>query len=116
MRRRNTVLQGLEHLRQVAPALTLGQILVLLYIADEEDPLPLIDIRWRANLPAVQVWRHAQALAKEGLVSLGRWKMGAIVAAQLSPAGEQLRAELDDIILRSDPIQPALAPRAHQAA
>ncbi len=116
MRRRNAVLQGLEHLRQTAPALTLGQILVLLYIADEEDPLPLIDIRWRANLSAIQVWRHAQVLAKAGLISLSRWKMGAIVAAKLSPAGEGLRAELDEIILRSDPIQSDLPMRTHQAA
>lgn len=107
MRRRSAVLEALELLRERAPTLTLAQIMVFLYVADEDEAVPLLDLQGRAEMSSVQAWRNVQALAGEGLVQVGRWKMGSITAAELTPAGHELAARLDTMIHEASPIAAA---------
>ena len=123
MRRRSAILEGLELLREAAPTLSLAQIITFLHIADEEDPLPLPDLQHRAMVSSVQAWRNVQALTKpqpgqaEGLVILGRWKMGAITAVRLSATGEQICQALDEIVRAARPIaDPGERPARENAA
>lgn len=109
MRQRSSILEGLELIRRRAPGLTLAQIVVFLYIADEDEAIPMPDLQPRADMTGVQAWRNVQALADEGLVQVGRWKMGAITAVELTAAGQALAAELDQIVRRATPVQPVAA-------
>ncbi|MDP3853696.1 hypothetical protein [Phenylobacterium sp.] len=104
MRRRSAVLEALELLRERAPTLSLAQIMVFLYVADEDEALPLLDLQRRAEMSAVQAWRNVRALAGEDLVQVRRWKMGSITAAELTPAGRDLAARLDAMIADASPI------------
>ncbi len=111
MRRRNALLEAMELLRSVNPDFTVNQIVALFYIADEEEPLPLPDLRRRAGMSNDGVWKSVQALTEiedsqgEVLVNVDRWAMRAIVAAELGPAGRRLRVTLDQIIREAAPIQ-----------
>jgi hypothetical protein len=110
MRRRNALLEAMELLRSVNPDFTVNQIVALLYIADEEEPLPLPDLRRRAGMSNDGAWKSVQALTEiedpqgEVLVSVDRWAMRAIVAAELGPAGRRIRTSLDQIIQEAAPI------------
>ncbi len=120
MRRRNALLEAMELLRSVNPDFTVSQIVALLYVADEDTPLPLPDLRRRAGMTNDGAWKAVQALTEiedpdgEVLVTVDRWAMRAIVAAELGPAGQKLRAALDEIISEAAPIveEPALRGRA----
>lgn len=110
MRRRNALLEAMELLRRVNPDFTVGQLLALLYIADEDEPVPLPDLRRRAGMTSDGAWKTVQALTEiedpdgDTLVTVDRWAMRAIVAAELGPAGRRLRAALDEIIADAAPI------------
>jgi hypothetical protein len=110
MRRRNALLEAMEVLRGVNPEFTVSQIIALLYIADEDEPVPLPDLRRRAGMSNDGIWKTVQALTEiedsEGqpLVTVERWAMRAIVAAELGEAGRRLRRVLDEIILEAAPI------------
>lgn len=104
MRRRSAILEALELLREVAPTLTLAQIVTFLHIADEDESVPMIDLQRRTETSSVQTWRNVQALANLGLVQVGRWKMGSISAAELSLAGQDLAARLDAMVRAASPI------------
>lgn len=110
MRRRNALLEAMELLRGVNPDFTVSQVIVLLYIADEDEPVPLPDLRRRAGMSNDGIWKTVQALTEiedpEGdvLVTVDRWAMRAIVAAELGEAGRRLRAALDEIIAEAAPI------------
>lgn len=110
MRRRNALLEAMELLRGVNPDFTVSQVIALLYIADEDEPVPLPDLRRRAGMSNDGIWKTVQALteieAPEGevLVTVDRWAMRAIVAAELGEAGRRLRAALDEIIAEAAPI------------
>ena len=110
MRKRSALLEALELLRETDPGLTLTQIMALLYVADEEDPLPLPDLQRRMDVTANHAWRTAQALAAgeacPPLVVRERWKASTASALRLSPAGLRLRTELDQIIEAARPISP----------
>jgi hypothetical protein len=121
MRQRNALLEAMELLRSVNPDFTVNQIVALLYIADEEEPLPLPDLRRRAGMSNDGAWKSVQALTEiedpqgEVLVSVDRWAMRAIVAAELAPAGRRIRAALDQIIHEAAPIQAAGTDATSQA-
>lgn len=110
MRRRNALLEAMELLRGVNPDFTVSQIMALLYVADEDTPLPLPDLRRRAGMTNDGAWKAVQALTEiedpdgDVLVTVDRWAMRAIVAAELGPAGQKLRAALDEIISEATPI------------
>lgn len=112
MRKRNALLEALELLRSLNADFTINQLIALLYVADEEDPLPLPDLRRRAGLTSDAAWKSVQALADlesetfegERLVAVERWTMGSIVAARLQGAGTRLAAQLDQIIRDANPI------------
>ena len=110
MRQRNALLEAMELLRSINPDFTVNQIVALLYIADEEEPLPLPDLRRRAGMSNDGAWKSVQALTEiedaqgEVLVNVDRWAMRAIVAAELGPAGRRLRGALDQIIQEAAPI------------
>lgn len=110
MRQRNALLEAMELLRSISPDFTVNQIVALLYIADEEEPLPLPDLRRRAGMSNDGAWKSVQALTEiedaqgEVLVNVDRWAMRAIVAAELGPAGRRLRGALDQIIQEAAPI------------
>lgn len=110
MRRRNALLEAMELLRGVNPDFTVSQLIALLYIADEDEPVPLPDLRRRAGMSNDGIWKTVQALTEiedpEGnaLVIVDRWAMRAIVAAELGEAGRRLRAALDEIIAEAAPI------------
>lgn len=104
MRRRSAILEALELLREVAPTLTLAQIVTFLHIADEDESVPMIDLQRRTHTSAVQTWRNVQALTTLGLIQVGRWKMGSVTAAELSLAGQDLAARLDAMIRDASPI------------
>lgn len=117
MRTRNAILDAMELLRDAHPTLTLAQIIAFLHVADEDDDeaTPLPDLQFRAELSPVQAWRAVKALeADDGLVVLTRWKSRNILAVGLSPAGRALRARLDAILRRAEPIvtRPAKADAA----
>lgn len=112
MRRRSALLEALELLRETNPGFTLTQVMALLYVADEGEPLPLPDLQWRMSITANHAWRTAQALTSgddglEPLVSSARWKVGTTSALSLSPTGERLCARLDDILSEASPIASA---------
>lgn len=106
LRTRNAILDAMELLRDAHPTLTLAQIVAFLYVADEDDEAtPLSDLQFRAGLSPVQAWRAAKALeGDDGLVVLTRWKSRNTLAVGLSPAGRELRARLDAILRRAEPI------------
>jgi hypothetical protein len=110
MRKRSALLEAMELLRGVNPDFTVNQIVALLYIADEDEPVPLPDLRRRAGMSSDGAWKTVQALTEiedpEGdvLVTVDRWAMRAIVAAELGEAGRRLRAALDGIIAEATPI------------
>lgn len=104
------MLEAMELLRGVNPDFTVSQIVALLYIADEDEPVPLPDLRRRAGMSNDGIWKTVQALTEiEGpdgqvLVTVDRWAMRTIVAAELGEAGRRLRSALDEIILEAAPI------------
>jgi hypothetical protein len=110
MRRRNALLEAMELLRGVNPDFTVSQLIALLYIADEDEPVPLPDLRRRAGMSNDGIWKTVQALTEiedpegDALVIVDRWAMRAIVAAELGEAGRRLRAALDEIIAEAAPI------------
>ena len=109
MRERSALLEALELLRDADPGFTLTQIMALLYVADEGDPLPLPDLQWRMGITANHAWRTAQALTcgddgSQPLAISTRWKVGTTSALSLSPAGERLTARLDQILAEAAPI------------
>jgi hypothetical protein len=110
MRRRSALLEAMELLRSVNPDFTVSQLLALLYIADEAEPVPLPDLRRRAGMSSDGAWKSVQALTEiedpdgDPLVTVDRWAMRAIVAAELGPAGRRLREALDQIIGDATPI------------
>lgn len=110
MRRRSALLEAMELLRSVNPDFTVSQLVALLYIADEEEPLPLPDLRRRAGMSNDGAWKSVQALTEvedpdgDTLVTVDRWAMRAIVAVELGEAGKRLRAALDEIIADAVPI------------
>lgn len=110
MRRRSAVLEALELLRQANPDFTVAQIIAFLTIADEETPLPLPDLRRRADMTPDSAWKTVQALADTDtdtapLVSVDKWAMRAIIAAELTPAGERLARAVDRVVLEGQPIE-----------
>lgn len=112
MRKRSALLESLELLRETNPGFTLAQIMALLYVADESDPLPAPDLQWRMGITANHAWRTAQALTSGAdglapLVSAARWKSGTTSALSLTPAGERLRGRLDAILREAVPIASA---------
>lgn len=103
MRRRSAVLEALERLRRANPDFTVAQIIAFLTVADEDGPLPLPDLRRRADMTPDAAWKTVQALAASDrdtapLLTVDRWAMRAIVAAELTPAGVELARELDAAI------------------
>ena len=110
MRKRSAMLEAVELLRETYADFTVNQLIALLHIADEEDPLPLPDLRRRAGMTGDGVWKNAQALTEieaaggEPLVVVKEWTMRAIVAAELTPAGRALCQGLDAIIREAHPI------------
>ncbi|MCI3132157.1 hypothetical protein [Phenylobacterium aquaticum] len=110
MRRRNAMLEALELLREVYPAFTVGQLIALLHIADEQAPLPLPDLSRRADMSRHAAWKAVAALdasrAGQGLVQVRRWTMAPIMAGELTPKGERLCAALDAIIAEAVTIGP----------
>jgi hypothetical protein len=110
MRHRNAMLEALELLRAVNGDFTVSQLVSLLYIADEAEPLPLPDLRRRAGMATDACWKTVQALTEmddgsgEGLVRVDRWAMRGIVAAELTPAGRRLCTGLDEILAEARPI------------
>lgn len=110
------MLEAMELLRGVNPDFTVSQIVALLYIADEDVPLPLPDLRRRAGMSNDGSWKTVQALTEiedpdgDVLVTVDRWAMRAIVAAELGGAGHRLRAALDEIIGEAAPIVADRAP------
>ena len=62
----------MELLRSVNPDFTVSQLVALLYIADEEEPLPLPDLRRRAGMSNDGVWKTVQALTEVTCVALDR--------------------------------------------
>ena len=127
MRKRSAMLQAVELLRDTYPDFTVSQLVALLHIADEAEPLPLPDLRRRAGMSGDGVWKNAQALTEietapgEPLVQVRDWTMRAIVAAELTPAGRELCNALDVIIREAHPIvldedqATANPPRANRA-
>lgn len=112
MRSRNAILDAIELVRDTHPTLTLAQIVAFLHIADEDDGevMPLPDLQHRADLSPVQAWRTVKTLSADyGLVTLSRWKTRNTLAVALSPAGRALRARLDAILRRAEPIAPRRA-------
>ena len=110
MRKRSAVLEALERLRDVNPGFTLGQIMALLYVADEEQPLPLVDLRSRLDISPNLAWRTAEALRgadgeTAALVEAAPWGGRKAGALRLTAAGEQLARLLDDIIADAQPIK-----------
>lgn len=104
------MLEALELLRAFNPDFTVSQLISLLYVADEEEPLPLPDLRRRAGMATDACWKAVQALTEmddgsgEGLVRVERWTMRGIVAAELTAAGRRLCAGLDEILAEAQPI------------
>lgn len=110
MRKRSAVLEALERLRDANPGFTLGQIMALLYVADEESPLPLVDLRSRLDISPNLAWRTAEALrAPDGgasaLVEAAPWGGRKAGALRLTAAGEELARLLDGVIADAQPIK-----------
>jgi DNA-binding MarR family transcriptional regulator len=117
VRRRNTVLAALELMRASAPRLTVTELTVLLYVA-ENPGINIAELAMVARLNMATASRSARSLAREdapgalapyaGLVELmdnprdGRGRL-----LRLSPAGLALCAELDGLIEKADPIAAA---------
>jgi DNA-binding MarR family transcriptional regulator len=117
IRRRNTVLAALELMRGAAPRLTVTELTVLLYVA-ENPGINIAELAMIARLNMATASRSARSLAQQGapgalapyagLVELmdnprdGRGRL-----LRLSPAGLSLCAELDGLIEKADPIAAA---------
>jgi DNA-binding MarR family transcriptional regulator len=117
VRRRNTVLAALELMRSSAPRLTVTELAVLLYVA-ENPGINIAELAMVARLNMATASRSARSLAGQdqpgalapyaGLVELmdnprdGRGRL-----LKLSPAGLALCAELDGIIEKANPISAA---------
>ena len=118
-RRRNSMLAALEIFREIDPGLTLNNIVVFLYVAENEG-LNISELAAVAGLSTPTASRSARSLAPEGdrlalppYLGLIRWcgdgPARSIRTLRLSPEGEDLRDQLERRIADAVPIRRASA-------
>ena len=122
-RRRNSLLQALEQFRSMDPGLVITDLLVFLYVCENEG-LNVKELASVARLTEATTSRRARALGEPdapgamspavGLVEAYQGDDGRARLLYLTEKGRHVRDQLQDIIGAADPITPRA--RAQQAA
>lgn len=129
MRRRNSLLQLVEHFRTLDPEIVVNDILVFLYVCENEG-LNITELARLARLTEATASRRARALASAdipfpvapsmGLVDIFQGEDGRQRLLYLTPKGHELRQVVDRLIAAAVPVaKPRGAersPPAHIAA
>jgi DNA-binding MarR family transcriptional regulator len=125
-RRRNSILGALETLRTVDPGITLNNLLVFLYVAENEG-LNVSELAIVCGLNKPTASRAARAMASRGEAGalppyLGLVRLGREGPAKnsrtlrLTAAGEVLCARLEQLIVDAVPIRPSDEPAISRAS
>jgi DNA-binding MarR family transcriptional regulator len=116
-RRRNAVLQAIELLRRLDPAINLSQVRAFLYICENEG-LSVSELAELLAMTRATGSRVVHSIARDapgdagsavGLVGLSPSERGEpLKSIRLTAAGRHMRDRLDAIIAQADPIAPGL--------
>jgi DNA-binding MarR family transcriptional regulator len=122
-RRRNSLLQALEQFRSMDPGLVITDLLVFLYVCENEG-LNVKELASVARLTEATTSRRARALGEPdapgamspavGLVEAYQGDDGRARLLYLTEAGRRMRDQLQRLIDAADPITPR-ARKAHAA-
>ena len=125
MRRRNSLLQLVEHFRTLDPEIVVNDILVFMYVCENEG-LNITELARLARLTEATASRRARALASPdipypvapsmGLVEIFQGEDGRQRLLYLTEKGRELRATVDRLIAAAIPVaKPRGADRMHPA-
>jgi len=129
VRRRNSLLQLVEHFRTLDPEIVVNDILVFLYVCENEG-LNITELARLARLTEATASRRARALASPdipfpvapsmGLVEIFQGEDGRQRLLYLTAKGHELRQTVDRLIAAAVPVakprRPDRLPPAHIAA
>ena len=114
MRQRNAVLEALEMFRVLHPGMTLGNMIAFMYTCENEG-LTILDLAQVSGFYLATASRTIRAFSTPdadgamspalGLIEITQTPRGKTI--HLTDAGRKLRAQLEDIIAESAPIQPS---------
>jgi len=124
-RRRNSILGALEILRALDPGITINNLIVLLYVAENQG-LNVSELAAICGLNKPTASRAVRALASVGEAGALPPHLGLVKLCRdgpaknsrtlrLTPAGERLCARLERLIDDAVPINPRQAPHAAPA-
>ena len=122
MRARNSLLQALHAFKALDPRISVNELIAFLYAAENEG-LTVQDMAHVARLTQSTASRSLRALGPQGSEWSQPPALGLLEAflnpddgrshvIHLSPAGRELRDQLDEIIAQSVPITPQRVVRA----
>lgn len=113
MRKRNTILAALECFRDISPTVVLSDLVVFLYVCENEG-LNVTELAHLARMTEASASRRARAMGPPDMPYTLAPSMDLIGGFQgvdgrerlmyLTEKGVALRARLDDIIARAQPI------------
>jgi len=125
MRRRNGFLQLLEHFRTIDPEVVVNDMLVFLYVCENEG-LNISELAQIARLTEATASRRARALASPdiaypvapsmGLVDIYQGADGRQRLLYLTDKGRELKAAVARMIAAADPIAEPPGARRNDAA
>lgn len=114
VRQRNAVLEALEMFRDLHPGMTLGNMIAFMYTCENEG-LTILDLAQVSGFYLATASRTIRAFSAPeadgamspalGLIEITQTPRGKTI--HLTDAGRKLRAQLEDIIAESAPIQPS---------
>ena len=112
-RRRNALLQALEHFRALDPSLVITDLLVFLYVCENEG-LNVKELAQVSRLTEATASRRARALGEPGAQGAMAPAVGLLEAFQgedgrarliyLTDKGRRMRDQLEQVIATADPI------------
>ena len=114
VRQRNAILEALEMFRDLHPGMTLGNMIAFMYTCENEG-LTILDLAQVSGFYLATASRTIRAFSTPdadgamspalGLIEITQTPRGKTI--HLTDAGRKLRAQLEDIIAESAPIQPS---------
>ena len=114
VRQRNAILEALEMFRDLHPGMTLGNMIAFMYTCENEG-LTILDLAQVSGFYLATASRTIRAFSAPeadgamspalGLIEITQTPRGKTI--HLTDAGRKLRAQLEDIIAESAPIQPS---------
>jgi DNA-binding MarR family transcriptional regulator len=114
-RRRNTLLQALEHFRRLSPTAVVNDLIIFLYVCENEG-INITELARVGRITEATASRRARALCSLdnpnamppalGLIDFFQGADGRTRLLYLSEKGRALKAEMEGFIASADPIAP----------